>query len=223
MMGISERTCCTDLPAGWVVAVCCAAMVSSLAGCSGKPARVHPPAYAINIGDAAMAVYDHNGDGAIDGDELNEVPGLKAAIKQVDLNGDGRITAEEIDARLQSWLATRMGEMAVNCDVSLDGKPLAGAQVLFEPEAFLGPHVHPGSGETDEGGGANISMAAEHLANPRYRGMAAGWYKIRVTHPEKDIPDRYNSNTTLGCEVSMRAYWVNEGAIKLKLKSDPEQ
>jgi hypothetical protein len=203
-----------------LAAGCFIAAAAVLAGCSGKPGRVYPPKYGMDCGAAALALYDANRDGAIDGDEFDNVPGLREALKQVDTNGDGRLTAEEIDARVQAWLATRMGEMAVNCEVSLDDKPLVGATLLFEPEPFLGPVVHPASGETDEGGGANVSMAPEHLANPRYRGVAAGWYKIRVTHPGKSLPAKYNTETKLGCEVSMRAYWVNEGAIKLKLKSD---
>ena len=62
-----------------------------LAGCSGKPSRVHPDAIAGDAPQKAMDLYDTDQDGFIDGAELDKVPGLKAALKQVDTNGDGKI------------------------------------------------------------------------------------------------------------------------------------
>ena len=62
-------------------------------------------------------------------------------------------------------------------------------------------------------------MAAEHLSNPKISGVACGWYKIRVTGDGKKIPARFNTETTLGCEVAMDANWVLEGRVLIELKS----
>lgn len=189
------------------------------AGCSGGVGRVHPPAYSANAGRDALIAYDANRDGAIAGAELDRVPALRASLHQVDANGDGRLTAEEIDARVQAWKASRIAEMPVRCMVTLDGVPLADARVDFIPEAFLGAELSPASGTTSASGSAGITLPKERLADPRYAGVACGWYKILVTSSCREIPARYNTETTLGCEVAMNANWVNDGEVKLVLKS----
>ena len=190
-----------------------------LAGCTGRPGRVDPPDYPSDAGAAAVDAYDANGDDAIGGAELDRVPALRASLKQVDTDGDGLLTAREIDARIQSWLDTRTAEMTVRCEVLLDGSPLANAQIVFEPEPFLGPNVKPASAVTGANGAATVSMAAEHLADPRYSGVACGWYKIRVTSKDRKIPARYNTETTLGCEVAMNAHWVGQDRVLINLRS----
>ena len=188
-------------------------------GCSGRPARVDQPVYNPQAGADAVAAYDTDGDGAIGGDELDRVPGLRASLGQVDTDGDGRLTAAEIDTRVQEWQRTRIAEMPVRCEVMLDGQPLPGAQVVLEPEPFLGPNVHPARGATAPSGVGGVTLADEHLSDPKYAGVACGWYKIRVTSSDRDIPPRYNTETTLGCEVAMNAHWVHHGAVLLELKS----
>ena len=190
-----------------------------LVGCTGKPGRVDQPDYPSDAGAAAVEAYDADGDDAIGGAELDRVPALREALKQVDTDGDGLLTAGEIDARVQAWRDSRTAEMTVKCQVSLDGSPLAEAQVVFEPEPSLGPNVKPASAVTDAGGAAVVSMAAEHLADPRYSGVACGWYKIRVTSDDREIPARYNTETTLGCEVSMDAHWVGQDLVLIKLQA----
>ncbi len=190
-----------------------------LTGCSNSPARVEQPGYAPEAGAEALTIYDANGDGAIAGDELELAGSLRASIKQVDTDGDGRITAEEIDARIQSWRDSRVGELTAACQVSLDGKPLAGAQVVLEPESFLGTSVPPAYATTNDEGSAAVSMAAEDLADPRYTGVACGWYKIRITSDTTKIPAQFNTNTTLGCEITTDAHWSHKGTIQLDLTS----
>lgn len=191
-----------------------------LASCSGRPGRVDPPLYAPDTGAAAVSRYDADSDGAIAGDELDAAPGLKAAIKQVDADGDGRLTAEEIDARVQVWRNSRVAEMPVGCRVLLDGQPLLGAKLEFVPESFLGSSVKPAFATTGDGGESSLSMAAENLADQRYPGVNCGWYTIRVTSDERQLPPRYNTETTLGCEIASDAAWVSEsGVVLLELTS----
>ncbi len=189
------------------------------AGCGGGAGRIRPPNYSGGAGADALEAYDGNRDGAIAGDELIRVPGLLASIAHVDSDHDKRVTAREVDDRIGGWVQTRVGEMPVRCMVTLDGAALADAVVLFDPEPFLGPDLHPASGTTTESGFAGMSMAKEYLADPKYFGVACGWYKIRVTHKSRPLPACYNTETVLGCEVAMDARWLNDGEIRIALKS----
>ena len=195
------------------------ATVASL-GCSNGLGRVPQSDYSASAGADAVKSYDDDGDGAIGGTEFDQVPSLRAALAQVDTNGDKRVTAQEIDVRIQKWRDTQVAEMAVTCQVLLDGSPLANADVVFEPEAFLGPDVKPAMFKTSQHGAGSVSMAQEFLADPSYPGMACGFYKVRVLSEVDDIPSRYNQGTTLGCEVAMDAHWTNQPTVKFELTSD---
>ena len=116
---------------------------------------------------------------------------------------------------------TDIARVAVPVEVTLDGAPLAGARVLFDPEPFLGPQVKPAAGTTSSGGGTVVSVAAEDLDDARFPGTACGWYKIRITSDSHEIPARYNTETTLGCEVAMNTHWTGAGGITLNLSSKP--
>jgi hypothetical protein len=106
--------------------------------------------------------------------------------------------------------------------VSLDGKPLSGALMTFEPEPYLEPNVKPASGETSQIGLTRPSHDPEHLpktANGRtIYGMTSGTFKIKITHPSQNIPARYNTQTELGDEV---AHDINPtgAAIRINLTS----
>jgi hypothetical protein len=195
---------------------------AAIIGCKGSNARVELPSYNSASGEAALEAYDSNKNGAIAEDEFLKVPCLKASIRQVDKDGNGRVTAAEINARVQTWIESKIGEMPVSCRVLLDDKPLANADVVFEPEPFLGSNVPTGTGKTSPQGTTGISMPPDRLADPRYAGMACGWYKIRITCADRAIPARYNTDTTLGTEIAMDAYWINDGEVTIKLttKSD---
>jgi len=195
------------------------ATVVLLAGYTGRPSRVHQLDYSSSAGADAIEAYDADGDDAIGGAEFERVPGLRESLQQVDADGDGLVTAEEIDARVQSWRDSQVAEIAVMCQILLDGAPLADAQVTFEPEPFLGEDVVPANATTNASGTSSVSMADEHLADPRYPGVACGWYKVRVTSNARKIPPQYNTETTLGCEVAMNTHWTNQASIQFKLKS----
>jgi hypothetical protein len=182
------------------------------AGCDRKPQRAevpqHDPAAAAK---EAIATYDKNSDGAIAGDELKAVPALvdhpQLPVKLTDKNSDGRITADEIQGRIQAWLDSKVGIMSFHCTVKLDGKPLSGAKVVFEPEAFHKGAVNEATGTTGEDGSAVMAVdqakLPEHLKG--INGMQTGFYKVRITHPSTSVPAKYNTETTLGQEVSSDA------------------
>jgi hypothetical protein len=199
---IVKRFCTTT----WAAAVALAAAL--LAGCwNSGPSRVQPPDIdAGDAADAALELYDKDGDGAIAGAELDAVPGVKAAMETIDGNKDGKATADEIAARIEKWQEFRAGVMAISCTVMLDGRPLAGAEITFEPESFLGEDVRTGVGETSPSGGAMPTIPKDQRPQADMPpGLQMGLYRVRVskkTDGVETIPAKYNAETTLGQQVS---------------------
>ena len=181
--------------------VMCVALLAG-GGCGSAPARIEAPS--INAGAAgqeAMKQYDTNGDGKIAGAELDKAPALKAALKQIDTGGDGTITAEKITARIAKWQESKVGRMNLTCRISQkkggQDLPLEGATVTFEPEKFLGSNMPTCTAVTDAKGMAKVS--APDADSP---GVPPGFYLVRITKSGVNIPAKYNTQTTLGAEVS---------------------
>lgn len=160
-----------------------------------KPPVIDPAAAAAE----AIKLYDGNSDGKLDKDEL--------AVSSLDLvmwddDKDGGITEPEISQRLQAFIDSKVGLMTTTCEVSWNGEPLKGAKVEFEPEAFFDGGVEPSSGVTNESGMAKICVAEALLPHPSVTGIQPGLYKVRITHPEIPLPEKYNTATTLTYESS---------------------
>ncbi len=187
---------------------------------SGCGRSVRPMEIASNAGAQAVAKYDANHDGALDYDELAKAPGLQAAVAKIKKLTKGhrereapseselrsaKITAEEIDARIQEWKARGTGRVNVVCRVvRVEGggtEPIAGAEVKFVPEDFLGPGLTTGTGTTDANGFATISQPSRGGSDPA-RGMSPGFYRVEITKEGDAIPAKYNTATILGKEVA---------------------
>ncbi len=187
----------------------------ALVGCSRTPARIHPPSIdASAAGAAAIERFDQNGDGVVGGEELEQAPALQAAIENLDTDGDGAVSAEEVAARVRAWQASRIGIMSTSCRVTLDGEPLAGATVVYDPAPFLGDEIKPATGKTDKNGYAALTIAEEDRQDPNVPGAHCGLYRVRISKQEsgsEPIPARYNTDTTLGVEVAPDAEAVEAG------------
>ncbi len=198
-------------------------MLLAFSGCGRKPARIDPPVLEpAAIGGVAVMEYDANGDTVLDAEELTAVPSLVAAQERIDRDGDGFITKEEVVDRVQAWLDSKLGITTVVCQVIQSGKPVAGATVTFEPESFLGGHVKPASGVTDETGIASLSVAAEHLQDPKVTGAQVGFYRVVISKQQdgqETIAARYNAASTLGAEVALDAL-SDGGLYKFELTND---
>ena len=141
-----------------------------------------------------MELYDANHDGFLDAKELEQVPGLKAAIKQIDANHDGKITEQEIADRIKFWTDSRMGRMSVKCRVLHNGKPLVGAKVVFVPEKFLGGTLQPGSGTSATMGFAQITRLTPAIRPSRDSRLVSTEWKLprmaRTYQPSTTRPPR---------------------------------
>ncbi|QDS98245.1 EF-hand domain-containing protein [Adhaeretor mobilis] len=209
-------------PCGWCYAVL-APLSLVLAGCGG-PETLSLPSYSPSGSAAkAMELYDTNSDGFVGSEELENAPGLRAALRNLDQDKDGKVSEEEVAERAQSWEDMRIGIMRFNATFLLDGKPLGNADIVFEPEEFMLDAVQPTAGQTDLGGYITPRVPKEKRPTPDTPpGMQAGIYKIRVSKVEagkETIPARYNTDTVLGQEVSSDDYAIVNKKVIFKLKS----
>ncbi|MEO2032734.1 MAG: hypothetical protein ABGZ35_11680 [Planctomycetaceae bacterium] len=194
------------------IAVCLALLICC--GCSGGPSRVVPPGIdADDAGEQAVAQYDQDGDGLLSKTELTSCPGILNRIDRYDADQDEHVSADEIAQRIEMWQATKMALMPLGVKVTLNGKPLASAELKFIPESFLGDAVKPATGTTDRYGTATPAIAAEELPADLadIQGMHLGLYQVQITHPKKKLPA-----TPVGIEIDHTDQW---NGIRIDLKS----
>lgn len=153
-----------------------------------------------------MDLYDSDGDGLIAGEELDSAPELKAAMSTLDTDGDQKVSQAEIEARIQSWIDSKVGLTGCRCTVMLDGQPVKDATVTFEPVEYLKGAIQPARGTTNIQGQANIKIPKDQRPSPTSpAGMQTGFYRIQVSKLEngsEKFPTRYNAETMLGQQVS---------------------
>ncbi len=200
------------------------ALIAAFVGCSGGPGAIPLPSFDPDgAAEEALGMYDTDGDGLVGGDELENAPGLKAAIKTLDTDKDGSISAEEIAERVRTWERTRIGMMMFDSMFLLDGRPLSNAQITYDPDEFMGGIVQAAKGHTDLGGNTRMKIPKENRPAPDTPpGMQAGIYKVRVSKivgGKETIPAKYNTETVLGQEVSMDDWAISNRRVIFNLKS----
>ncbi len=162
-----------------------------------------PPAYdTASAGDVALETYDADGNGQIDENELAKAPGLKSALADYDTDGDGQVSSEEVQKRVSQYAGRGTALMRITATVRLGGKPLAGAEVKFIPEPFLGDEIKAAVGKTNDYGKAAMMIPDDQLPEEQrgIGGVQLGAYRVEITHPETAIPAKYNTESTLGYE-----------------------
>lgn len=199
-------------------------LLAALAGCSGGPSRVTAPSIsASGAASEAMTAYDKDGDGFIAGAELDAAGSLKGAMATLDSDKDGKVSQAEIQQRIEAWQVKPVGLTAITCNFTLDGKPIDGATVTFEPEPFLGGSLKSAVGETT-GGSATPSIPKAERPDPTWPpGLQVGFYKVRVSKlvdGKETIPAKFNSETTLGAQVAMDDSSFLKQLYKFDLKSN---
>lgn len=196
----------------------------AVGSCRYGPSAVPQPGIdPSSAGSLAMEQYDSNGDGSVAGEELEKAPSLRAALARLDSDKDGGVSAEEVAERVKAWKEMRTGLASVRCHVTLDGQPLAGAKVVFEPEPFLGDEIKTASGATNQFGDAAPTVSLEDRPDPSLPGgVHFGLYRVRITKAasgRETIPARYNAQTTLGQEVSYDDPGMMNNNMAFALKS----
>jgi hypothetical protein len=181
-----------------------AVFVLLVSGCSGGPERVKPPR--INPRSAAsqaVELYDTNHDGKLSQEELAQCPGLLISIDRYDSNHDKMIDQDEFSRHVAILLKNGTGATQLACNVSYQGKPLAGAKVVLEPEPYLGNEIQSAEGVTTNAGIADVGMPSDKApaALKAMKLIQYGTFKVRITHPTIKLPAKYNTETTLGYET----------------------
>jgi hypothetical protein len=165
-----------------------------VAGCNYGPRRLTPPKMSpSNAASQALKMYDANSDGKISGDEFNACLGLKAIAK------DGAVTGEMISSLVEKWQKGAAGRVGAGVTVLRNGKSLGGASVKFVPEKFLGGNVQPATGTTDANGTCAVTVPVTAAGEPK--GLFLGFYRVEVTKSGENIPEKYNTETSLSCAV----------------------
>ena len=156
---------------------------------------------------SALAEYDSNGDRKLSGGELKRCPGLLSGIRTFDVDGNGSISHDELQTKLGELKQEQAALVEITCEVTRNGRPLEGATVKFVPESFMGDDLKPAVGITTRDGTAFPTVADEELPEEyrgRVHGIHCGVFRVVVTHPNVDIPDKYNTKTELGRLVTRR-------------------
>jgi hypothetical protein len=126
---------------------------------------------------------------------------MLSELAAYDSDGNGAVSSEEISTRLSALLKYGVGLTSLRCEVRMNGRPLQGADVLFEPEPYLGEEVKSARGKTNARGMAQMAIPAEELpaSQQALKAIHFGTYKVRITHAK--APPKYNAETTLGYET----------------------
>lgn len=170
----------------------------AVCGCSNRPAPVKAPAWdPEELCSKALELGDGDADGVLNESELASMPGLEAGMKIADTDGDGSLSSDELKARVQSYKDEATGLRPMSYGFKYKGRPLKNAKVEMIPEPFLGNLVEPAEGVTDTNGVVSLKLAGRAKSGVRF-----GYYRIKVTSDDTKIPEKYNTATTLGVEIS---------------------
>ena len=177
-----------------------------VAGCNRGPGTISPPDVdASSAAAGAVELYDKNADGQLSKDEWSASPALVAVAPSYDKSGDGTLSVDEISAGIAAWEQSGVGAGTVPFIVRWNGRPLAGATVRLCYSALFGGRRESRFGrDRRRAAQASSSLAAEDRPRnaPNIPLMQPGLYHVEITHPSTKIPAKYNTQTTLGIEIT---------------------
>lgn len=201
----------------------CLAWSSAIAiwvGCNSGPTKISIPIVdASAAASGAIKLADKDGDGAISKAEAVATPSLNMEFDKYDANKDGKIDAGEIESRIASWTVKRAKVVPISFYVKLDGRALEGAQVVMEPEPFMGGVLATAESQVSGSGACGPTVLPELLSKEIPVGMFCGLYRLKITHPDKQIPAKYNEQTELGMEVAPDYDFFNRKTFELSSKN----
>jgi hypothetical protein len=175
------------------------------AGCNRGPGAIQPPDIDADAAAShALELHDRNGDGQLSKDEWSASPALVAVVPGYDRSGDGTLTDTEIADGIAAWRQSGVGARSVPFSLRWNGRPLAGATVRLVPAPFIESGLKGASGQSGPSGAGQLSVAPEDRPRnaPNIPLMQPGIYHVEITHPSIKIPAKYNTETTLGIEIT---------------------
>lgn len=178
------------------------AALLSATGCGKRAEQITLPSFSPGAAAAAaLKAYDKNGNATIESGELTNCPALQLALPRIDEDGNGKLTEAEISARITTYNTLGANSlMARSWIVTLDGQPLANAQVRLEPEEFMLGSISPAVGVTD-----NAGRVSPRKEGSEYPSMQVGMYRIKVSRKQGEtetIPAQFNTESRLGIEIA---------------------
>ena len=167
-------------------------------GCSTGPARVSIPAWdPTDMANMAIEKLDKDGDTQLDQRELIVAPGLAFGARFIDKNGDGKLNREELEGRFTMYHDSRVGLTPKELRITYNGQPLVGAEIRLVPEFFLTDIIEIATGTTLGDGVVRPSIAGQRTPLVR-----VGYYRVEVRSTNRQLPPKFNSETTVGVELS---------------------
>jgi hypothetical protein len=168
---------------------CTALALIALPGCgsSHKSVVVAKDLMPEDVARRAMDLYDANKDGKIDLQEAEKCPALQSAAPRIDANKDNAISADEIAARFREY-QSQSDLLPLTVRVERGKSPLSNAEVILEPEPFMGEDLLSFKGVSDALG--TVALKGEGFDLP---GVPLGLYRVRISGP---------ADAELGCEVA---------------------
>ncbi len=210
------------LPAYTLAIYWCVSLSQPLfAGCKGGNARVEAPEVDANeVAQRLIDEYDADGDGSISSsEEIKACPALAENFSAYDQNSDSNLSLQELRDRLASIYSDRVAFYPLYAQVTLNGRPLRGAQVMLSPEPAFGDAIHVADGDTDRNGFAVLTIAESDMP-PELQGVLkcvqTGLYRIHVKHDSKSLPEEVVAGDRFGAEVTSKD---GNSGIKLAIKS----
>jgi hypothetical protein len=182
-----------------------ATIVWGLAGCSRQLALVKPPQIdAAGAAEGVLRNWDTDHDGQLSRSEARACRGINDNWTRYDPNNDGQASRQELESRFAAWSSGDTGLMNLRVQVTFRKQPLTEAQVHLVPCDFLGPHFLPAKGTTDRYGYAFMAIPDDQLpASQRgTHGMQVGLYRVMITHPAIQPPDKYSEQSALSVDLS---------------------
>jgi len=162
------------------------------------------------VTDAALAEYDSNKDGTLDAKELARCPGLKSLAGKI---GKTSLSTDDLSNRFTTLANYPEQLIAHSLIIMMDGSGLPDAEVTLVPEKFMGEGRKPIKATTDRLG----NVAAFRLEGAPRPGLPPGVYRIEVSKKgpsgQDSVPAKYNTQTTLGCEVGPPAGGPRGGGV----------
>lgn len=155
----------------------------------------------------AMELHDSNKDGKLDKLELAATSSLASSLRHIDANRDGAVSLAELQARFEGHDA--MADLAsFDVQITANRAPLAGAEVTFAAEPFMGEGKQAYVGATGDNGMCGLKGQTANVP-----GVPVGFYQVRIVHAASGV------DVTRGCEVATDLPTANRMVFDTKLET----